>query len=84
MSQSALSRSPKVDHPFRRVAILFAGGPAPAANAVIFAAAVSFIRNEIQVVGILHGYSRLVEYRPDKPLVAGRDYLLMDHLGPNC
>ena len=30
-----LSRPPKTDTPFRRVAILFAGGPAPAANAVI-------------------------------------------------
>jgi 6-phosphofructokinase 1 len=79
MSQSALSRPAKVEHPFRRVAILFAGGPAPAANAVISAAAVSFIRNEIQVVGIMHGYSHLVEYRPDKPLVAGKDYQLIDH-----
>ena len=46
----------------RRVAILFAGGPAPAANAVISTAAVSFLRNDIEVVGILHGYSHLVEY----------------------
>ena len=79
MSTSALSRPAKVEHPFRRVAILFAGGPAPAANAVISAAAVSFIRNEIQVVGIMHGYSHLEEYDRDKPLVAGRDYVLIDH-----
>ena len=64
MSQSALSRPAKVEHPFRRVAILFAGGPAPAANAVISTAAVSFLRNDIQVVGILHGYSRLVGISP--------------------
>ena len=42
----------------RRVAILFAGGPAPAANAVISTAAVSFLSNGIEVVGILHGYSQ--------------------------
>ena len=71
MSTSALSRPPKVEHPFRRVAIVFAGGPAPGANAVISTAAVSFFRNEIQVVGILHGYSHLVEFDPEKPLEEG-------------
>ena len=79
MSQSTLSRPAKVQHPFRKAAILFAGGPAPAANAVISTAAVSFLRNEIQVVGVMHGYSHLVEYRPDKPLVQGRDYVMIDH-----
>ena len=64
---------------FKKVAILFAGGPAPAANAVISTAAVSFIRHEAQVVGIRHGYSRLEKYSPDKPLVAGEDYLEMNH-----
>ena len=47
----------------KRVAILFAGGPAPAANAVISTAAASFRRHGIEVLGILHGYSHLVEYR---------------------
>jgi 6-phosphofructokinase 1 len=61
------------------VALLFAGGPAPAANAVISTAAVSFLRNDIQVVGMLYGYSRLVEYRPDQPLEAGKDYIEIDH-----
>ena len=61
------------------MAILFAGGPAPAANAVISTAAVSFLRNDIEVVGILNGYSHLVEYRPEKPLVEGRDYIMLDH-----
>ena len=49
----------------RRVAILFAGGPAPAANAVISTAAASFLSNDIEVLGILHGYSNLVEYAPN-------------------
>jgi 6-phosphofructokinase 1 len=65
--------------PIRRVAILFAGGPAPAANAVISTAAVSFLRNQIDVVGILHGYSHLVEYAPDRPLQEGRDFLRITH-----
>jgi 6-phosphofructokinase 1 len=63
----------------RRAAILFAGGPAPAANAVISTAAVSFLRNNIDVVGILNGYSHLVEFAPDHPMVEGRDYMKIDH-----
>ena len=58
------------EHNFHRVAILFAGGPAPAANAVISTAATAFLRNDIEVVGVLHGYSHLVEYSPEH--AAGR------------
>ncbi|MEX2118317.1 MAG: 6-phosphofructokinase [Pirellulales bacterium] len=76
---TTLSRPPRSQSSFRRVAMLFAGGPAPAANAVISTAAVSFLRNNIQVVGIMHGYAHLVEYRPDQPLVEGRDYVVIDH-----
>jgi len=78
MSASAAA-SPRSDQAIRRVAILFAGGPAPAANAVISNAAVSFLRREISVLGILHGYSNLVQYAPDRPLQVGRDYLVIDH-----
>ena len=74
-----LSRPPRIQHSFRRAAILFAGGPAPAANAVISTAAVSFLRNDIEVVGVLHGYSHLVEYSPEKPLVQDKDYVILDH-----
>ena len=63
----------------RRVAILFAGGPAPAANAVISTASVSFLRNNIEVVGILHGYSHLIEFGPDHPMEEGRDYIKITH-----
>ncbi|HEV7224864.1 MAG TPA: 6-phosphofructokinase [Pirellulales bacterium] len=76
---STLSHPQRPQANIRRVAILFAGGPAPAANAVISTAAVSFLRSGIEVVGILHGYSHLVEYSPELPLVAGRDYVMIDH-----
>lgn len=79
MADNTLSRPPRMKHNFRRAAILFAGGPAPAANAVISAAATSFLRNDIEVVGIKHGYSHLVEYSKDSPLVEGRDYVMVDH-----
>ncbi len=76
MSES-LSRPPKAAHQFRKVAILFAGGPAPAANAVISTAAISFLRNEVEVIGILHGYSSLVEYGPERELVEDRDWIFI-------
>ncbi len=58
-----------------KVAILFAGGPAPAANAVISAAAVSFLRRGIEVVGIKYGYSAFENFGPDQPLVEGKHYV---------
>lgn len=75
---TTLSRPPIVEHNFRRAAILFAGGPAPAANAVISTAASSFLRNGIEVIGILNGYSRLVEFGRDRPLQEGRDYVVLN------
>lgn len=79
MAENTLSRPPKMLHNFRRAAVLFAGGPAPAANAVISAAATAFLRNDIEVVGIKHGYSSLVNYTPNNPLVEGRDYVMVNH-----
>jgi 6-phosphofructokinase 1 len=59
----------------RRVGILFSGGPAPAANAVISAAVSSFRRAGVDVVGFLHGYASLVDFDPEKrPLVAEKDF----------
>jgi 6-phosphofructokinase len=76
---NTLSRPPLMPTNIRRAAILFAGGPAPAANAVISTAAVSFLRNNIDVIGILHGYSHLVEFAPDHPLEENRDYIRVTH-----
>ncbi len=63
----------------KRVAILFAGGPAPAANAVISTAAFSFLEEGAQVYGIKHGYSRLAEYSAAGPLQEGTDYVRFSH-----
>jgi 6-phosphofructokinase len=76
---STLSRPPQLESSIRRVAILFAGGPAPASNAVISTAAVSFLRNNIEVYGMLNGYSHLVEYGPDHSMAEGRDYIRITH-----
>jgi ATP-dependent phosphofructokinase / diphosphate-dependent phosphofructokinase len=53
----------KGDH-VQRVGIVFSGGPAPAANAVISAAAISFLEDDRQVIGFFHGYSNLQDYHP--------------------
>lgn len=76
---STLSRPPQTESNIRRVAILFAGGPAPAANAVISTAAVSFLRNNAEVFGIMFGYSNLMEFGPDRPMREGSDYIKITH-----
>ncbi len=54
----------------KRVGILFSGGPAPAANSVIAAAAGAFRRSGREAVALLHGYSALQNYdRSSAPLV---------------
>ncbi|RME26081.1 MAG: 6-phosphofructokinase [Deltaproteobacteria bacterium] len=59
----------------RRVGIVFSGGPAPAANAVIAAAAISFLEDGREVIGFFHGFSNLVAWDPvDHRLVADEHY----------
>jgi len=76
---SPLSGPGKKTTALKRVAILFAGGPAPAANAVISTAAAAFLRNDMEVLGIKYGYSALADYSPEKPLQEGRDYVVLTH-----
>jgi 6-phosphofructokinase 1 len=66
-----------MSHGIKRVALLFAGGPAPGANAVISTCAISFIRAGIEVVGIRYGYSNLIDYSPSSPLVEGQHYKML-------
>lgn len=62
----------------RRAALLFSGGPAPSANAVISTCAGSFLRSDIDVVGMMYGYSNLVNYSAEKPMVLGQHYTAID------
>ncbi len=61
---TSAKRDAKKGDNIRRVGIVFSGGPAPAANAVISAAAISFIEDGRQVIGFFHGYSNLIDYNP--------------------
>ncbi|MDB4370892.1 6-phosphofructokinase [Mariniblastus sp.] len=76
---NSLSPPAQPDHSFKRVAILFAGGPAPSANAVISAAAASFLRADVEVIGIKHGYSSLADFDNAEPLVEGTDFIKLTH-----
>jgi 6-phosphofructokinase len=57
-----------------RVALVFSGGPAPAANSVISSAALSFLDQGVTVLGIYDGFSRIQEFGPQRPLAEGRDF----------
>ena len=74
-----LSSPPAPDSSIRRVAILFSGGPAPAANAVIAGAASCFSRNGMEVLGLLSGYTHLVKHKPGDVLAEGTAYVRLDH-----
>ena len=73
-----LSHPPIISSEIRRIAIVFSGGPAPAANAVISTAAAAFLRGGVEVIGILNGYAGLVQYSSDNPLKEGRDYFFIN------
>ncbi len=62
----------------KKVAILFSGGPAPTANAVISGAATCFARAGIEVYGMKHGYTFLVDFDESKPLKENEAYLRLD------
>ncbi|MGN6134070.1 MAG: 6-phosphofructokinase [Aureliella sp.] len=63
----------------KRVAMLFAGGPAPGANAVISTAAYAFLNANVEVLGIKHGYSKLIDYDGSRDLVEGDAYIRITH-----
>src|SRR5687768_4610790 len=76
---SALAAPINKTSSIKKVAILFAGGPAPGANAVISTAASAFIRNGCEVLGMMHGYSSLADYSPERPLELDKDYIRITH-----
>lgn len=76
---NTLNPPPRQQHNFKKVAILFAGGPAPAANAVISAASASFLKAGVEVVGIKNGYSHLVNFCPECGLEENTHYINVTH-----
>lgn len=62
----------------KRVGLVFSGGPAPGANAVISAAALTLLKNGCTPVGLYDGFKRLIEKEPGD-LKAGRDFVELDY-----
>jgi 6-phosphofructokinase 1 len=58
----------------KRIGMLFSGGPAPAANAVISAATLNFLNNGVQVIGFFDGYEDLEQYSEERPLLQGEHW----------
>jgi 6-phosphofructokinase len=59
----------------KRVGMVFSGGPAPASNAVISAAAISFLDQGIEVYGFMDGFSNLEKFdEKEFPLEAGKHF----------
>jgi len=51
----------------KKVGILFSGGPAPSANAVISSVALSFLDIHVPVIGIMRGYEHLQDFNKHYP-----------------
>lgn len=64
---------PKVKH----VGIIFSGGPAPAANAVISAAVMNFINVGVEVYGFMQGFEFLEEFDEASPLSPNEHYKIL-------
>ena len=77
---STLARPPVPSTDVKRAALLFSGGPAPAANAVISTAADAFLRSGLDAIGIRHGYSGLMAYDGTE-LKEGEAFLRVRHEG---
>ncbi|MDR0327603.1 MAG: 6-phosphofructokinase, partial [Planctomycetaceae bacterium] len=78
MSNLVSPKQPKTN--IKKVAILFSGGPAPTANAVIGSAAVCFARAGIEVYGFKNGYTHLVGFQEGQKLEAEKHYLRLDEI----
>ena len=76
MSHLVSPKQPKTD--IKKVAILFSGGPAPTANAVIGSAALCFARAGIEVYGMKNGYTSLVNYQAGQAWEEGKHYIRLD------
>ncbi len=64
----------------KKVGLLFSGGPAPAANAVISSTVLSFLNKGVQVIGFYRGFEYLEDFEKYNPysLVENIHYIKLD------
>ena len=65
----------------KKVGIIFSGGPAPSANAVISSVSLSFINKKIPIIGIYYGFEFLEQFDPHHrfSLIEGTHYEIIDN-----
>ncbi len=65
----------------KKVAVIFSGGPAPSANAVISSVSLNFLNERIPVVGFFNGFEYLEKFNPaDRySLVEGLHFEVLDN-----
>ncbi|OGF68323.1 MAG: hypothetical protein A2Y62_10265 [Candidatus Fischerbacteria bacterium RBG_13_37_8] len=65
----------------KKIGVLFSGGPAPSANAVISAVSLSFIDKKIPVIGLYYGFEFLELFDPNHrfSLIEDTHYETMNH-----
>ncbi len=57
----------------KKIGIVFSGGPAPAANAVISSAVLNFLDKNIPVIGFFHGFEFLEKFDPNQRFLLVED-----------
>jgi 6-phosphofructokinase 1 len=57
----------------KKIGIVFSGGPAPAANAVISSAVLNFLDKKIPVIGFFHGFEFLEKFDPNQRFLLVED-----------
>ncbi|MCP5049322.1 MAG: 6-phosphofructokinase, partial [bacterium] len=64
----------------RNIGLLFSGGPAPAANAVISSVSLNFIDRKIPIIGIFNGFEYIEDYNSKHPeeMVEDVHYRVLD------
>lgn len=65
----------------KKVAVLFSGGPAPSANAVISSVSLNFLNERIPVIGFFNGFEYLEKFNPGDrySLVEGLHFVHLDN-----
>src|SRR5262249_26313659 len=76
--ESISSNAQHAPRAIRRAAILFAGGPAPAANAATSTTAASFRRHGTEALAILPSSPPFHDSADNHPMTDGRDYVVHD------
>lgn len=65
----------------KKIAVIFSGGPAPSANAVISSVSLNFLNERIPVIGFFNGFEHLERFNPADhfSLIEGLHFIQLDN-----